>query len=175
MFFSTLLCGVSSFSTQRSSKINFGKSNLHMADIVDTAVSAGSFKTLAAALGASGLVSTLKGPGPFTVFAPTDDAFAKLPSGTVEALLKDIPTLTKILTFHVVSGKMMSPDVVAMGNQGIKTVNGDDVRVVMGNKGMSDAYVKINDAKIVKAGTYQHDSIYFDYKMLISNIFLFPS
>jgi uncharacterized surface protein with fasciclin (FAS1) repeats len=80
------------------------------ADIVDTAVSAGQFKTLAAALSAAGLVSTLKGPGPFTVFAPTDAAFAKLPAGTVESLLKpeNKAKLVSILTYHVVAGKVMS-------------------------------------------------------------------
>lgn len=81
------------------------------ADIVDTAIAAGSFKTLAAALQAAGLVDTLKGKGPFTVFAPTDEAFAKLPPGTVEALLKDKAKLTKILTYHVVPGKVMAADV----------------------------------------------------------------
>ncbi|MBW4566351.1 MAG: fasciclin domain-containing protein, partial [Mojavia pulchra JT2-VF2] len=82
-----------------------------MADIVDTAVSAGSFNTLVAAVKAAGLVDTLKGEGPFTVFAPTDEAFAKLPEGTVDSLLKDIPQLTKILTYHVVSGKVLAADV----------------------------------------------------------------
>ncbi len=72
-----------------------------MADIVDTAVSAGSFSTLVAAVKAAGLVDTLKGSGPFTVFAPTDDAFAKLPAGTVDSLLKDVPKLKEILTYHV--------------------------------------------------------------------------
>jgi len=82
-------------------------------DIVDTAVAAGSFKTLATALQAAGLVDTLKGAGPFTVFAPTDEAFAKLPAGTVEALLKDKAKLTKILTYHVVAGQKNAADVVA--------------------------------------------------------------
>ncbi|MBD0363888.1 MAG: fasciclin domain-containing protein, partial [Coleofasciculus sp. C3-bin4] len=82
-----------------------------MADIVDTAVSAGSFNTLVTAVKAAGLVETLKGPGPFTVFAPTDEAFAKLPKGTVDSLLNDIPQLTKILKYHVVSGKVLSSDV----------------------------------------------------------------
>ncbi len=81
-------------------------------DIVDTAVAAGSFKTLAAALQAAGLVETLKGAGPFTVFAPTDEAFAKLPEGTVEALLKDKEKLTKVLTYHVVPGRLLAADVV---------------------------------------------------------------
>ena len=83
-------------------------------DIVDTAVAAGQFKTLAQALTAADLVSTLKGPGPFTVFAPTDAAFAKLPDGTLEALLADIPTLTKILLYHVVPGKVTAAQVVSL-------------------------------------------------------------
>jgi uncharacterized surface protein with fasciclin (FAS1) repeats len=85
-----------------------------MTDIVDTAVNAGSFSTLVAAVKAAGLVDTLKGKGPFTVFAPTDDAFAKLPDGTVDGLLKDVAKLKKILTYHVVSGKVMAADVAAL-------------------------------------------------------------
>ena len=80
-----------------------------MHDIIDAAVAAGSFKTLAAAVTAAGLVPTLKAAGPFTVFAPTDDAFAKLPAGSVDALLNDIPKLTAILTYHVVTGKVWPP------------------------------------------------------------------
>ena len=95
-----------------------------MHDIIDTAAAAGSFNTLAAALTAANLVGTLKGAGPFTVFAPTDEAFAKLPAGTVESLLKDIPKLTAILTFHVVAGKVMAADVMTMDGQSAKTVNG---------------------------------------------------
>jgi uncharacterized surface protein with fasciclin (FAS1) repeats len=83
-------------------------------DIVDTAVAAGSFKTLATALQAAGLVETLKGPGPYTVFAPTDDAFAKLPAGTVEALLKDQAKLKSVLLYHVVPGRVVAADVVKM-------------------------------------------------------------
>ena len=112
-------------------------------DIVDTAVAAGSFKTLAAALKAAGLVETLKGDGPFTVFAPTDEAFAKLPPGTVEALLKDKDKLTAILTYHVVSGKVKSGDVVKL--KSAKTLNGKSVAVD------ATSGVKINDAKVVKA------------------------
>jgi len=100
-----------------------------MHDIIDTAVAAGSFKTLAAALTAAGLVGTLKGAGPFTVFAPTDDAFAKLPAGTVDALLADIPKLTSILTYHVVSGKVMAADVLTMDGKSAKTVNGAEVKI----------------------------------------------
>ncbi|MEI6340276.1 MAG: fasciclin domain-containing protein [Verrucomicrobiota bacterium] len=112
-------------------------------DIVDTAVAAGSFKTLAAALKAAGLVETLKGDGPFTVFAPTDEAFAKLPPGTVEALLKDKDKLTAILTYHVVSGKVKAGDVVKL--KSAKTLNGKSVAVD------ATSGVKINDAKVVKA------------------------
>jgi len=100
-----------------------------MHDIVDTAVAAGSFKTLAAALTAANLVSTLKSAGPFTVFAPTDEAFAKLPAGTVEALLADIPKLTAILTYHVVAGTVMGADVVTMDGQSAKTVNGASLKI----------------------------------------------
>jgi uncharacterized surface protein with fasciclin (FAS1) repeats len=112
-----------------------------MADIVDTAVSAGSFTTLVAAVKAAGLVDTLKGAGPFTVFAPTDEAFAKLPAGTIEALLKDIPKLTKILTYHVVSGKVMAADVVKI--KSAKTVEGSEVKIDASNG------VKINDATVI--------------------------
>ena len=114
-----------------------------MADIVDTAVSAGSFTTLVAAVQAAGLVDTLKGAGPFTVFAPTDEAFAKLPEGTVEALLKDIPKLTKILTYHVVAGKVMAADVVNLTSA--KTVEGSEVKIDASNG------VKINDSTVTTA------------------------
>jgi len=95
-----------------------------MHDIIDTAVAAGSFKTLAAALTAAKLIDTLKGAGPFTVFAPTDEAFAKLPAGTVESLLQDIPKLSAILTYHVVAGAVMASDVMTMDGQSTATVNG---------------------------------------------------
>lgn len=112
-----------------------------MADIVDTAVSAGSFKTLVAAVQAAGLVDTLKGPGPFTVFAPTDEAFAKLPAGTVDSLLANIPELTKILTYHVVPGKVMSSDVVNLDKA--TTVQGSDLTIDASNG------VKVNAAMVV--------------------------
>src|SRR3954447_17083417 len=98
-------------------------------DIVETAVAAGQFKTLAAALNEAGLVSTLKGSGPFTVFAPTDAAFAKLPAGTVENLLKpeNKEKLAKILTYHVVAGKVMAADVVKLHSA--KTVEGQTVAI----------------------------------------------
>jgi len=114
-------------------------------DIVDTAVAAGDFKTLAAALQAAGLVDTLKGPGPFTVFAPTDEAFAKLPAGTVEDLLKpeDKEKLTSILTYHVVAGKVMAKDVVKLHEA--KTVNGQEVKITV-----EDGKVMVNNANVVK-------------------------
>ena len=108
-------------------------------DIVDTAVAAGQFKTLAAALQAAGLVDTLKGQGPFTVFAPTDAAFAKLPKGTVEELLKpeNKAKLTAILTYHVVAGKVMAADVVKVKDA--KTVQGGSIKVnAAGGKVMVD-------------------------------------
>ena len=112
-------------------------------NIVDTAVAAGQFKTLAAALGAAGLVDTVKGAGPFTVFAPTDAAFAKLPAGTVENLLKpeNKAQLTAILTYHVVPGKVMAADVVKLKEA--KTVNGKMLHVKV-----NGANVMINDAKV---------------------------
>ena len=100
-----------------------------MHDIIDTAVAAGTFKTLAAAVTAAGLVDTLKGPGPFTVFAPSDEAFAKLPAGTVESLLNDIPKLTAILTYHVVAGKVMAADVMTMDGKTAATVNGKLLKI----------------------------------------------
>lgn len=106
-------------------------------DIVETAVGAGQFKTLATALQAAGLVDALKGDGPFTVFAPTDAAFAKLPAGTVEALLKDKEKLTQVLTYHVVSGAVPSTEVVKLSSA--KTLNGQTVSIkVAGGKVMVD-------------------------------------
>ena len=115
-------------------------------DIVDTAVAAGKFKTLAAALEAAGLVDTLKGDGPFTVFAPTDEAFAKLPKGTVEGLLKpeNKDKLKAILTYHVAGAKAMSTDL--KDGQMVKTVNGKEVKVKI-----SGENVMVGDAKVVKA------------------------
>jgi uncharacterized surface protein with fasciclin (FAS1) repeats len=112
-------------------------------DIVDTAVAAGQFKTLAAALTAAGLVDTLKGPGPLTVFAPNDAAFAGLPAGTVENLLKpeNKAQLTAILTYHVVPGKVMAADVVKLKEA--KTVNGKMLQVKVNR-----SEVMINDAKV---------------------------
>jgi uncharacterized surface protein with fasciclin (FAS1) repeats len=111
-----------------------------MANIVDTAVNAGSFKTLVAAIKDANLEDTLKGAGPFTVFAPTDEAFAKLPDGTVDSLLKDIPKLKKILTYHVVSGKVMAADVIKL--KSATTIEGSNVNIDASNG------VKINDATV---------------------------
>jgi len=114
-------------------------------DIVDTAVAAGSFKTLAKALQAADLVDTLKGAGPFTVFAPTDEAFAKLPAGTLESLLKpeNKSKLQRILKYHVVAGKVMAADVVKL--RSAKAVSGDTVRIAAGDGG-----VTVDGAKVVK-------------------------
>jgi len=114
-------------------------------DIVDTAVAAGNFKTLAAALKAADLVTTLKGKGPFTVFAPTDEAFAKLPKGTLEDLLKpeNKKKLAGILTYHVVSGKVMAADVVKLKKA--KTVQGSEVKIKV-----VDGKVMVDDANVSK-------------------------
>ena len=112
-------------------------------DIVDTAVAAGSFNTLATALGAAGLVDTLKGKGPFTVFAPTDAAFAKIPKADLDALLADKAKLTAVLTYHVVSGKVMAADVKA-GK--VKTVQGSELTVsTMGGVMVDGAKVTATD------------------------------
>lgn len=98
-----------------------------MADIVDIAVSADSFKTLVAAVQAASLVETLKSPGPFTVFAPNDEAFAKLPPGTIQTLLQNIPQLTRILKYHVVSGKLLQADLTKLGT--VTSVEGSPIRI----------------------------------------------
>ena len=110
-------------------------------DIVDTAVGAGNFKTLAAAFTAAGLIDTLKGKGPFTVFAPTDEAFAKIPKADLDALLKDKAKLTAVLTYHVVPGKVMAKDVKA-GK--VKTVQGSELTI------STTAGVKVDNATVVK-------------------------
>lgn len=111
-------------------------------DLVETAAAAGSFKTLITAVKAAGLEETLKGKGPFTVFAPTDEAFAKLPAGTVEALLADKAKLTAILTYHVVAGKVMAADAIKLTEA--KTVNGQSFKIKAGKDG-----VMIDNAKVV--------------------------
>ncbi len=111
-------------------------------DIVDTAVAAGSFKTLATALQAAGLVDTLKGKGPFTVFAPTDEAFAKVPKADLEALLKDKAKLTAVLTYHVVAGKVLAKDIKA-GK--VKTIQGGELTVA------TTGGVTVDAAKVISA------------------------
>jgi len=112
-------------------------------DIVETAVAAGNFTTLATALQAAGLVDTLKGRGPFTVFAPTDAAFAKVPKADLDALLKDKAKLTRVLTYHVVPGKVMAADVAKLSEA--KTVEGQSVKID------TSAGVKIDGARVIKA------------------------
>lgn len=115
-------------------------------DIVETAVAAGSFKTLATALTAAGLIETLKGPGPFTVFAPTDEAFAKVPKATLDALLADKEALKAVLLYHVVPGKVMAADAIKMDGKSAKMVSGADAKIsVMGGT------VMINQAHVVSA------------------------
>ncbi|HSQ37753.1 MAG TPA: fasciclin domain-containing protein [Acidimicrobiia bacterium] len=113
-------------------------------DIVDTAVEAGSFTTLVTAVEAAGLVDTLKGEGPFTVFAPTDAAFAALPEGALDDLLADIPALTDVLLYHVVPGRVMAADVVNLSSA--TTVQGSDLTITV-----EDGAVMINDALVVTA------------------------
>ena len=117
-----------------------------MKNIVQVAVEAGSFNTLVAAVKAAGLVETLSGPGPFTVFAPTDAAFAKLPAGTIDALLADKEKLTSILTYHVVSGKVMAADIVKSNGATPKTVNGLPLDIVV-----RDGKVSVNGINVVTA------------------------
>jgi uncharacterized surface protein with fasciclin (FAS1) repeats len=136
--------------------------NTQIKDIVDTAVDAGSFKTLATALSVASLIDALKGAGPFTVFAPTDEAFARLPAGTVDALLKDIPKLTKILKYHVVSGKFSAKDVAALktlrtlegGSVGIDVTNGvkiDGANVTTPDIQASNGTIHVIDAVLLPA------------------------
>ena len=129
-------CGAKSTCSAATAARGSGK------DIVDTALAAGSFQTLATALKTAGLVETLKGEGPFTVFAPTDEAFAKIPKADLDALLKDKAKLTAVLTYHVVSGKVMAKDVKA-GK--VKTVQGSEL--TLGTTGG----VTVDAAKVVQA------------------------
>jgi uncharacterized surface protein with fasciclin (FAS1) repeats len=112
-------------------------------DIVDTAVAAGSFSTLAKALTEADLIGTLKGAGPYTVFAPTDEAFAKLPAGTLEDLLRDKTKLKKVLLYHVVAGSVKAADVVKLSKA--TTAEGQTVQIVSGSSG-----VKVNEARVIK-------------------------
>ena len=124
------------------SLLSFAAFSAQAKDIVDTAVGAGNFKTLATALTAAGLISTLKGPGPFTVFAPTDEAFAKIPKAQLDALLADKSKLTAVLTYHVVAGKVMAKDVKA-GK--VKTVQGSELTV------STAGGVMVDGAKVIAA------------------------
>ena len=125
-------------------------------DVVDTAIAAGSFKTLAKALDAAGLVTTLKGAGPFTVFAPTDAAFAKLPAGTLETLLKpeNKEKLRRILTYHVVAGKVMASDVVKL--QSAKAVSGDTITVKVENGAVHVDSATVTSADVVASNGVIH-------------------
>ena len=118
-----------------------------MKNIVETAIDAGSFDTLVAAVKAADLVKTLSSPGPFTVFAPTDEAFAKLPAGTIDALLKDKEKLTSILTYHVVSGKVMANDVKTLSSA--VTVQGQDLSIDA-KRWHLHRNVKVNGANVIK-------------------------
>jgi uncharacterized surface protein with fasciclin (FAS1) repeats len=151
-----MMFGVGKFAAVAATVIGLaaGSASAAEKDIVDTAVAAGQFKTLAAALTAAGLVNTLKGPGPFTVFAPTDAAFAKLPAGTIDTLLKpeNKAKLTAILTYHVVPGKVTAADVVKLSEA--KTVEGAMVTVkVNGGK------VMINNATVTAADVEASDGV----------------
>ena len=125
-----------------ATSLAFAFGSVQAADIVDTAKSAGSFNTLVSAVQVAGLVDTLKGPGPFTVFAPTDEAFAKIPKEKLDALLKDKAALTKVLTYHVVPGKVMAADVKAGA---VKTVEGSPLSI-----SMNGGKVGVNNANVVK-------------------------
>jgi uncharacterized surface protein with fasciclin (FAS1) repeats len=113
-----------------------------MKKIIETAIADGSFKTLVTAVKDAGLTETLSGPGPFTVFAPNDEAFAKLPKGAIEALLKDIPKLKQVVNYHVLAGKVGGGDVKKLTKA--KTVQGQDIAVTSNNG------VKVNDAKVIQ-------------------------
>ena len=139
------LHGCSDDSSSNSSPLPKDQDNLSLAqpkDIVDTAVAAGSFKTLATALTEAGLVATLKGAGPFTVFAPTDEAFAKIPADQLAAILADKALLTKILTYHVVSGSLMASDVLATSS--LTSVEGQSISV-----SLSGSEPFVNQSRII--------------------------
>jgi uncharacterized surface protein with fasciclin (FAS1) repeats len=127
-----------------SGSMDISKKDASQKDIVDTAIAAGNFKTLVSAVQAAGLVDTLKGPGPFTVFAPTDEAFAKISKDQLEALLANKTQLTAVLTYHVVPGKVMSTDL--SDNMMVKTVQGSNLTISLAN-----GSVMVNDAKVVQA------------------------
>jgi uncharacterized surface protein with fasciclin (FAS1) repeats len=137
-----VLSAVGSFATGPKEEVSEApKMEMADPDIIEIASSDGRFTTLVAAIGAADLVETLQGEGPFTVFAPTDDAFAKLPEGTVEALLGDIPTLTNILLYHVVSGKVLAADVVGLSEA--EAVSGELINI------------RVEDGKVLLNGNSQ--------------------
>lgn len=127
-----------------SNSMDASKEESSAADIVDTAVAAGNFQTLVSAVEAAGLVDTLKGEGPFTVFAPTDEAFAKIPQEQLESLLENKTQLTAVLTYHVIAGKVMSTDLT--DDMAVATVQGENVTINLDEDG-----VMVNDAKVVQA------------------------
>ena len=137
-----LVAGTSAVATDAMKTNTTMAAPMAKSDIVDTAVGAGQFNTLAKALTAAGLIDTLKGPGPFTVFAPTDAAFAKIPPAQLNALLADKAALTKVLTYHVVSGEIVAAD-VKPGM--VKTVEGQSLNVTTSNNG-----VMVNNANVIK-------------------------
>jgi uncharacterized surface protein with fasciclin (FAS1) repeats len=122
-----------------------------MSNIVQTADKAGTFKTLLAAVKAAGLTETLEGKGPYTVFAPNDEAFAKLPKGTVESLLADIPKLKKLLTYHVVSGDVRAADVAKLHD--VKTVEGGNLHI------HANGGVKVNESKVIGADVISDNGV----------------
>ena len=130
------------------------KENQSMKNIVQVAVENGNFNTLVTAVKAAGLAETLQGPGPFTVFAPTDAAFAKLPEGTVNALLADKEKLTAILTYHVISGKVVASDITKMNGANPVTLNGQKLDIaVRGGK------VYVNGAQVITADVYASNGV----------------
>ncbi len=142
---STIVFTVSSASAGDHGKGDHGKKEKHYAaekDIIDTAVAAGSFNTLAAALTKAELIDTLKGDGPFTVFAPTDEAFAKVPESDLKALLADKEKLKAVLTYHVIAGKVMAADVIELSTA--TTVQGSNLAII------AEESVTINGAKVLK-------------------------
>ncbi|MEH1937121.1 MAG: fasciclin domain-containing protein [Nostoc sp.] len=131
-----------------------------MPDIIDTAINAGSFNTLVTAITTAGLDTALKGDGPFTVFAPTDEAFSKLPSGAVEELLQDVIKLRKVLEYHVVSGKINAADLVQL--QKLTTTEGKDIKVnAENNVKVNDAYIVTSDVEADNGIIHVIDSVLF--------------
>lgn len=135
-----------------------------MADIVDTAMSSDMFKTLVTAIKAAGLVDTLKGPGPFTVFAPTDEAFAKLPKTELDMLLKDPAKLKDVLTFHVVSGKMMSADLAQ--HEYLQALNGGELRIDA-KRWHLHRNMKVNGANIIKPDMAVDNGVIYAIDMVL--------